>query len=126
MIAPFYAVIYAKLDRIVNRFGWGLSIHGTMVRDLDLVLIPWTEDAEQEDKVIDAIRLFIDGTYVTNARNKNNAKMGASTKNGLAHFHVTDKPHGRRAINIYIGTTGYYLDISIMPRTTHEPPEGLK
>lgn len=42
--------------------------------------------------------------------------MGASSKDGIAHFAVEEKPHGRRAISLYIGVSGYYLDISIMPR----------
>lgn len=116
MITPYYTILFVKLDKIVNRFGWAISLHGTMIRDLDLVLIPWTEDADHEDKVIDAIRLFVDGLYITKAKKKNMKEMNASSKDGLAHFAVTEKPHGRRAISMYIGVSGYYLDISIMPR----------
>lgn len=116
MVAPYYAILYMKLDRVVQRFGWALALHGTMQRDLDLVLIPWTEDADHEDRVIDAIRLFVDGYYLSNKRKRNEKKMGSSTKDGLAHFMVTQKPHGRRAISIYIGVSAYYLDISILPR----------
>lgn len=120
MIAPYYAVLFVKLDKIVARFGWAISLHGTMIRDLDLVLIPWTEDAEDENKVVDAIRLFVDGQHVTDTRKKHLKKMGSSQKDGLSHFAITEKPHGRRAISINIGVSNYYLDISIMPRLT--PP----
>ena len=118
MLAPYYAILFMKLDRVVQRFGWALTLHGTMARDLDLVLIPWTDDAEHEDKVIDAVRIFVEGKYVVNSRKRNEKKMGSSSKDGLAHFYVEEKPHGRRAISIYIGVSGYYLDISIMPRKT--------
>ncbi len=116
MIPPYYAILYTKLDRVVQRHGWGLGIHGSLTRDLDLILIPWTADAEHEDRVIDAVRLFVEGQYITNLRKKNNKKYGSSQKDGLAHYAVEQKPHGRRAISIYIGASGYYLDISIMPR----------
>lgn len=118
MIAPYYAVLFTKLDKIVARFGWAIALHGTMIRDLDLVLIPWTEDADHEDKVIDAIRIFVDGQHVTKVRKKNLEEMNSSQKDGLEHFAITQKPHGRRAISIHIGVSNYYLDISIMPRKT--------
>jgi hypothetical protein len=98
------------------RFGWCLSIHGTMGRDLDMILIPWTEDAEHEDKVVDAIRLFVEGKMVQAARKRVEKRYKSSSKEGVEHFHVETKPHGRRAISLYIGQSGYYLDISIMPR----------
>jgi hypothetical protein len=86
-----------------------------MTRDLDLVLIPWTEDADDIDRLVDDIRLFVEGMYVTNLRKKADRKRGVEGFTGLAHYAVTEKPHGRRAIAIYIGASGYYLDISIMP-----------
>ncbi len=116
MIPPYYAILYMKLDRIVQRFGWCLSIHGSMTRDLDVILIPWTEDAESEDKVVDAIRVFIEGSYTVAARKRMEKKMNTSSKEGLAHYATEDKPHGRKAFSIYIGFSGYYLDISILPR----------
>lgn len=118
MIPPFYAVIYQKLCRVALRRGWALAIHGTVQRDLDLVLIPWTEDADSVDHVVEDIRLFVEGTYTDKARKRAEKKrLGDATrpKYGLAHFYATEKPHGRKVISIYIGYSAYYLDISIMP-----------
>jgi len=116
MIPPYYSIIYSQLDRVVQRFGWALTLHGSMSRDMDVVLIPWTEDAEHEDKVVDAIRIFVEGKYLTGRRKRNEQKAGASSQDGMAHFSVSEKPHGRRAISLFIGVSTYYLDISIMPR----------
>jgi len=124
VIAPYYAVLYSKLDRVVQRFGWAATVHGSLTRDLDIVIIPWTEDAEHEDKVVDAIRLFVEGAYITRLRKKQNERSGVKTRTGLDHYSVTEKPHGRRAISIYLGPSGYYLDISIMPRVVKEEPHG--
>jgi len=116
MLPPYYSIIYAQLDRIVQRFGWALTLHGSMSRDMDIVLIPWTEDAEHEDKVIDAIKIFVEGKHITAMRKRNEKKINASSKDGMAHFSITEKPHGRKAITLFIGISSYYLDISIMPR----------
>lgn len=40
MLPPYFAILYTKLDRVVARFGWALTLHGSMSRDLDVVLIP--------------------------------------------------------------------------------------
>jgi dissimilatory sulfite reductase (desulfoviridin) alpha/beta subunit len=119
VIPPFYAVIYQKLCRIALRRGWALAIHGSVQRDIDLVLIPWVDDADHEDTVVEDIRLFIEGSYNDRARKRAEKKrLGDAFKprHGLAHFAVETKPHGRRAISIYIGYSAFYLDISIMPR----------
>jgi hypothetical protein len=116
MIPPYYAILAMKLDRIAMRRGWNMCLHGSMTRDLDLVLIPWTEDAEPIDKLVDDIRLFVEGTYVSNARKKADKKRGVSGFTGLEYYAVTNKPHGRKSITINIGFSDYYLDISIMPR----------
>ena len=120
-IAPWYALIFKDLDRIVQRRGWNVCLHGSMQRDLDLVLIPWVKDADHIDVVIDDIRKFVEGSYQLNLKKKANAKRGYETKQGLEHYAVEEKPHGRKAISIYIGASGLYLDISIMPRV--EKPE---
>lgn len=104
MIAPWYMMTYAKLERIAVRHGWCLTLHGSMSRDLDLVLIPWTDDAEPEEVVLEAIQKFVYGSRYWR-KNKKQSKL-----------HATKKPHGRKAYVITIGIEGQYLDISIMPR----------
>lgn len=105
MIAPWYMMVYVKLERIATRHGWNLTLHGSMARDLDIVLIPWTEDAEPEEIVLNAFEKFVKGTSYYKQSKKHGGKL-----------HATEKPHGRIAYSIYIGTGGQYLDISIMPR----------
>lgn len=99
MIAPFYAAIYAKLPRIAARFGYAIAIHGSLQRDMDFVLIPWTEDADEPEKVLRAIQKFIGGP------GKNHDPMQQTTQ----------KPHGRTAYIFYFDN-GACVDISVMPR----------
>lgn len=100
MIAPWYVMAYTKLDRIAMRHGYALALHGSMARDLDLIAVPWTDDADPPEKLLKAICRFI----VTQA------KVGYSVPR------ATKKPHGRLAYAVAIGYEGHYLDVSVMPR----------
>jgi hypothetical protein len=107
MIAPWYVMAYTKLDRIAWRHGYALALHGSMSRDLDLIAVPWTEDADDPEKLIKAFHDFI----VERA----NVSVGEK-------YHATKKPHGRVAYAMHIGYDGHYLDVSIMPRIINENP----
>jgi hypothetical protein len=107
MIAPWYVMAYTKLDRIAWRYGYALALHGSMARDLDLVAVPWTDDADSPEKLIEAFVRFVV------------SKGAIEMRTPLP----TKKPHGRLAYSISIGHEGHYLDVSIMPRTK-ETKEG--
>lgn len=110
-LAPWYAMAFTKLDRIAARYGYCLALHGSMARDLDLVAVPWTEDAESPEKLLKAIdRFMIEQTNIERKGHK------------IGNFKATRKPHGRLAYSVYIGFHGNYLDISIMPRVPKKKP----
>lgn len=105
MIAPWYAMAYTKLDRIAWRYGYALALHGSMSRDLDLVAIPWTEDAESPEKLVEAIRRFV----IT----KTDVKLKIAPPKIM--------PHGRLSYIIPVGFgDNIYFDLSIMPRRKHD------
>ena len=112
MIAPWYVMAYTKLDRIAWRHGYALALHGSMSRDLDLIAIPWTDDADPPEKLLKAFINFVKG------------KSKVSIKYYVSE--VTEKPHGRKAYSIPIGHDGHYLDVSIMPRLTTRALDGAK
>lgn len=100
MIAPWYVMAYVKLERLAWRHGYALALHGSMSRDLDLIAVPWTEDADPPSKLLASFRRFV----IDKAPVK--LKVGAPFP----------KPHGRQAYSIPIGHDGHYIDLSIMPR----------
>lgn len=102
MIAPWYVMAFKELERVAQRNGYALAVHGSMGRDLDLIAIPWTEDAESEEKLVNAFERW----------------MGKNKGVNVKATHRTEKPHGRVAYTLPFGHTTYYLDISIMPTTT--------
>lgn len=110
--AGMYAMFYTELKDIAEDYGYNLVIHGSMIRDLDLIAIPWTETARDPDKMIFEMQEYMTG-YKT------------VKPNGKPTY--TDKPHGRKAVTIELNRGDrhgawvrfkdkeFYLDISIMP-----------
>jgi len=104
MVAPWYVMAYTKLDRIAWRHGYALALHGSMERDLDLIAVPWTDDAAEPKKLIAAFCRFIVSQAMVDYK--------------PGRLKATKKPHGRMAYVLPIGHHGHYLDLSVMPRRT--------
>lgn len=99
-IAIFVDECLPQLVDVARKFGYALAVHGTRRRDLDLIAVPWTDRADEPEKLIDAIALV------------------TGTLTGWGHKRSgdwTEKPHGRRATTI-IASAEVHLDISVMPR----------
>ena len=94
-----YAIFYPCLVKVANKHGYALALHGSMRRDCDIIAIPWTDDACSALTLLKALAKRVAGAI-------------QEDKNG---FIRGDKPHGRVAYCISIGS-GAYLDISFMPR----------
>ena len=57
--APAYACMYHGLCDTARKHGYALAIHGTMTTDLDLVAIPWTDEAADVDTLVAALRWHV-------------------------------------------------------------------
>ncbi len=97
--APAYAVIYHGLCDVASAHGYALAIHGTLVNDLDLVAVPWVEEAAQVEALVEALRAHVQACLNISASDVN----------------PEPKPHGRVAWNLYMGA-GAKVDLSVMPR----------
>lgn len=53
--APVYCCLYPELAEIARRHGYALAVHGSMVRDFDLICIPWTENPAEPSVVVSEI-----------------------------------------------------------------------
>ncbi len=87
------------LPRIASKareFGYAITVHGSLQRDLDLVAIPWSDNATEIEPLLQAICETTGGFM-------------------LEHQGDTQKPHGRKAYVIQLGA-GLYIDLSIMPK----------
>lgn len=95
--APTYAAaMYPELAEIARQHGYALAVHGSLARDLDLIAIPWVDDAGEPQRVIDAIL----------------AKFAVNLIGD-----VGQKPHGRIVYTLSVGWGHCAIDIGFTPRT---------
>jgi len=95
-----YAMLYPGLVKVANGLGYALALHGSLSRDMDLLAVPWTEEAPPAEELVAALREKL-GRYAD------------YTVEGINGPH--EKPHGRRAWSILLWGHGY-IDLSVMPR----------
>jgi len=81
--------------------GYAFATHGSRARDLDVLLVPWTDYAYMPSQVIEDIL----------------KKCKQHTGHAFMSAALTEKPHGRSAA--IISLRHFVLDISVMP-TYHE------
>ena len=98
-LAPTYACLYPGLAEIAREHGYALAIHGSLQSDLDLMAIPWTEEACDAETLVAAV-MRVAGAYLPQGRE---------------HRDPTHKPHGRLAWSLHL-EAGAYIDLSVMPR----------
>lgn len=98
--APAYLVgIYPILATRAKSLGYALALHGSLQRDLDIIAVPWTDEATDPLHLVAELCAEFD----------------------VAPNHPLDKPemrpHGRLGWSVPLWW-GAYLDISVMPRVT--------
>lgn len=48
--AAFYASIYDDLRNAAMDCGWALGLHGSLSSDMDIMAMPWTENAKSVEE----------------------------------------------------------------------------
>jgi len=101
-----FAQVYEKLLAVAQDYGYALALHGSMNRDLDLIAVPWTENACDAKTLLEAINEEASRWQLEPFRGKpaNIDQPGRK------------RPHGRLAYSIHFSGGAAYIDISIMPR----------
>ena len=95
--------------KICEKYGYTVCTHGSLKRDIDLVLIPWTDEAKDHITLIEAVREHI------------RKRFGKADLHPLERDEyflsgcIGNKPHGRLVWTFYIDDE-IYFDISVMPR----------
>lgn len=97
--ASFYATFFPHLQETARDMGYALTMHGSLQRDLDLIAVPWIEEAAAPDTLAEALRDRCGGFF---------SRLDA---NGVPD----SKPHGRLCWVIHLGS-GPYIDLSVTPR----------
>lgn len=103
--APLYLSLLPGISRIAREYGYACCVHGSLSRDMDLVMCPWARQIRPQEELIEAIRMYVRGHQVSGTK-------------------LHKKPHGRASYVIYLSKADAesyglerdsYLDISIMP-----------
>jgi hypothetical protein len=95
-------LILPAMRAVAKKQGYSIAVHGTLNRDIDLVALPWTEQAIDCDQLVSLLVGAIAG--VTGSCLKSSAWVV--------------KPHGRlaRVLLVYCGESHHSLDLSVMPK----------
>lgn len=96
--------VVEDVRRIAREHGYALGVHGSLVRDLDLIACPWTSRAKAPSTLVRAIEEGLDDFFL---------QPPATPRKPTA-----SRPHGRLAwVFLRIGPRGpAYLDLSVMAR----------
>lgn len=92
-----YVAMFESLKQVALRHGYALSPHGSIVRDFDLMAMPWIEDASDPKVFIEALCKEAGGFFAPHDVNP------------------VLKPHGRLAYSFHL-SGGPYVDVSVMPK----------
>lgn len=114
--APFFACMYHGLAEVARKHGYALTIHGTVTTDLDLVAIPWVDEAVDAVTLKDALMNHVGACgFADHLRKDLPEEQVAPIVARMGEAADTKKPHGRRAWNLYMDF-GCKVDLSVMPR----------
>jgi hypothetical protein len=95
-----------RVREIAREHGYAIGVHGSLKRDLDLIAVPWTEDAGSVGDLLDALADF--GLVQGEAQTIGDRWVGPSVQ----------KPHGRTGFVLHGAPEFLYVDLSVMPRLT--------
>lgn len=90
-----YSATYSRMVPVARSHGYALALHGSLLTDLDVVAIPWAENASGDADLFFAFMIQCALTPVAGAM----------------------KAHGRRVWTLMAPgwDFGCYIDLSIMP-----------
>lgn len=89
-----YAALYPGLVVIGREHGYAIALHGSLRKDMDIIAIPWSDEARPADALVATVLDRIKGARI----------LGEPA----------GKPHGRRVWTILLAN-GSYIDFGVMP-----------
>lgn len=101
--APAYAAMFVPLTNIARKHGYALAVHGSLQSDMDLVAIPWTDEADAAYDLMESIRKWA-CEVMSRMFGEQACVDGPECK-----------PHGRVAWSLSMGGVSV-IDFSVMPR----------
>lgn len=97
---------YQAIVTAARSVGYAVAVHGSRSRDVDLLAMPWTEDAVDLETLAKVIAVAING-YMQGEQD--------------SRLKVSDRPHGRKSLFVF-ARDGTIIDLSVMPRIEEKVP----
>ena len=94
---------YMLLRQCARNHGYALTVHGSMLRDIDLVAVPWVARCKAPSTLAKAIKGIVEAT------------AGREKVYVRANKVPEQKPHGRLGWSIFFSRDAY-LDLSVVRR----------
>lgn len=106
--ATVYATVYPFLQEVARAHGYALALHGSMVRDMDVVAVPWHTECSEPDTLAKAMQDAL-GHYC--------GKSGKEYTWG--EIPRDTKPHNRTAYTLRFGSNDplFWVDLSVVQPT---------
>lgn len=108
----FYNMFKDDFREVAYTHGYAIAVHGTLIRDIDLIAVPWTREAAPQHVLAEAIRCA--------AEKINPIGVAFISPHEDDQFHRDGcplmKPHGRLSWCYHLGG-GPYIDLAVMPPT---------
>lgn len=95
--SAFYCVLYNEFRQAAMDCGYALSVHGSLLSDMDLIAVPWIEEAKPIEELVKSISDCI----------------GSTIWKGHHFKDPKEKPHGRIVYTLSI-FSDWYIDLSII------------
>lgn len=95
--AAFYAATWDDIRQCAMDHGWAVALHGSLSSDMDIMAMPWINEAIPFENLVREVSKLFDGNDMS--------------ENYIITYN--EKPHGRIVATIPI-FADIYLDISAM------------
>lgn len=105
-LAPAYASLFPGLAEIAQKYGYALAMHGSMITDMDLVAVPWTEEAIPAQQLVEILYVHLQRLTL---------RLCEEDVKPFGPKYPEVKAHGRIAWLLPLGH-GAVIDLSVMPR----------
>lgn len=96
--------VIVRIRRIARDYGYAIAIHGSRERDLDLIAVPWINEASSAKELLTAL----------------------NERENCIYGPPNERPHGRVGYVLHGFAGCKYVDLSIMPRKTFGSMEEIE
>ncbi len=111
-----YDIALTRARATARTHGYALAVHGSEIRDLDLIAVPWVDECSTPAVLAEAIRVAVQGEFNTHENPRTKPVRRSHGRLGWAI--VLMEPQARALVSsTSAGKTPFhpYLDLSVVP-----------